>query len=215
MSCHRTPPVLAVNGGARTLAAWRPSIDRVTAELRRAPPDSGNPARVCWSSIMSESKISTLFVCEAGGFRAATMDETIQAARGALAQKFRRGRSLSSPRLMREYLQFALSEREHEVFVVVLLDKRHRLLACLEMFRGTIDGASVHPREVVKEALKHNAAAVAFAHNHPSGVAEPSQADELITTRLKEALALVDIRVLDHIVIGGETFVSMAERGAI
>jgi DNA repair protein RadC len=163
----------------------------------------------------SKSKSSALFVCEAGSFRTATMDETIQAARSALALKFRRGRSLASPRLMREYLQFQLSEREHEVFCVVLMDKRHRLLACLEMFRGTIDGASVHPREVIKEALKYNAAAVAFAHNHPSGIAEPSRADELITTRLKEALALVDIRVLDHIVIGGEGLVSMAERGAL
>lgn len=96
---------------------------------------------------------STLFICEAGSLRAATLDETIQAALNALAQKFRRGRSLKSPRLMREYLQFALSEKEHEIFWVVLLGKRHRLIACLEMFRGTIDGASVHPREVIKEAL--------------------------------------------------------------
>ena len=96
---------------------------------------------------MSESKSSVVFVAEHGTYRAATLDESIQAARHALAQKFRRGRSLSSPRLMRDYLQFELSEREHEVFCLVLLDKRHRLLTCLEMFRGTIDGASVHPRE--------------------------------------------------------------------
>jgi DNA repair protein RadC len=96
-----------------------------------------------------------------------------------------------------------------------LLDKRHRLIEYVELFRGTIDGASVHPREVVKLALAKNAAAILLAHPHPSGVAEPSQADELITQRLKDALSLVDIRVLDHLVVGGGDVISMAERGLI
>ena len=104
---------------------------------------------------------------------------------------------------------------EHEVFCCLYLDKRHRLIQFQELFRGTIDGASVHPREIVKLALQRNSAAVIIAHNHPSGVAEPSQADEMITQRVKEALALVDIRLLDHIIIGDGTSVSLAERGVL
>ncbi len=95
------------------------------------------------------------------------------------------------------------------------MDKRNRLIDCQELFRGTIDGASVHPREIVKEALQRNSAACILVHNHPSGVAEPSQADELITQRVKEALALVDIRVLDHLIVAGAEVISMAERGAM
>ena len=101
------------------------------------------------------------------------------------------------------------------MFCCLYLDNRHRLIAFDELFRGTIDGASVHPREVVKQALARNAAAVILAHNHPSGVAEPSQADELITQRLKEALALVDIRLLDHVIVGDGNCLSFAERGLI
>ena len=101
------------------------------------------------------------------------------------------------------------------MFCCLYLDKRHRLIQFQELFRGTIDGASVHPREIVKQALQRNAAAVIIAHNHPSGVAEPSQADELITQRVKEALGLVDIRLLDHIIVGDGASVSLAERGLI
>jgi DNA repair protein RadC len=104
---------------------------------------------------------------------------------------------------------------EHEVFCCLYLDNRNRVIACEELFRGTIDGASVHPRAVVKRALIHNAAAIILAHNHPSGVAEPSQADELITRRLKQALALVDIRVLDHLIVADAVVESMAERGLL
>jgi len=125
-----------------------------------------------------------------------------------------RGGALCSSQQSREYLQLKLSRLEHEVFACLFLDSRNRVIEYVEMFRGTIDGASVYPREVVKEALKHNAAAVIFAHNHPSGAAEPSHADEQITKRLKDALALVDICVLDHFVIGDEV-VSFAERGLI
>ena len=108
-----------------------------------------------------------------------------------------------------------LRDLPHEVFCCVYLDNRHRVIAFEELFRGTIDGASVHPREVVKHALSKNAAAVILVHNHPSGICEPSQADELITRRLKDALGLVDIRVLDHLIIGDERCESLAERGLV
>lgn len=121
---------------------------------------------------------------------------------------------IQSPADARRLAALRLAGYEHEVFAVFFLDNRHRLIAFEEMFRGTIDSASVHPREVVKEALARNAAAVILAHNHPSGVAEPSSADERITRRLREALALVDIRLLDHLVVGEEV-VSMAERGLV
>jgi len=123
------------------------------------------------------------------------------------------GVSFTSPIETRRYLTLKLAEREREVFVVLYLDNRHRLIKYDELFFGTIDGASVHPREVVKAALKHNAAAAILAHNHPSGVPEPSQADKQITRHLKDALNLVDIRVLDHIVVGGNDTVSFAELG--
>ncbi len=123
--------------------------------------------------------------------------------------------TFSDPTTVRDFIKLALAQQEREVFAVIFLDNRHRLIHYEEMFLGTIDGASVHPREVVKAALKYNAAAVIFAHNHPSGVAEPSKSDEAITKRLKDALALVDVRVLDHFVIGSEEPVSFAERGLL
>ena len=126
-----------------------------------------------------------------------------------------RGDALTSPQAVRDYLRLKIADREHEVFVVLFLDSQNRLIATEEMFRGTLAQTSVYPREVVKVALKHNAAAVIFAHNHPSGVAEPSRADELLTTALKQALALVDIRTLDHFVVGGTSIISFAERGLI
>ena len=149
------------------------------------------------------------------GFREATFDEVISGARHALAIRVRKGTVMTSPKAARDYLTMRLGAREHEVFTILFLDSRHRLIDCLELFRGTIDGASVHPREVVKEALKRNAAAVILSHNHPSGVAEPSQADEIITTRLRDALALVEIRVLDHLIVAGDVVTSLAERGVL
>jgi DNA repair protein RadC len=125
------------------------------------------------------------------------------------------GVSLNAPSATREYLKTMLAPQERELFIVLTLDNRHRLIASDILFAGTIDGASVHPREVVKCALRHNAAAVIFAHNHPSGVAEASQADELITRRLRDALALVDIRTLDHLVVGAGQTLSFAERGLL
>jgi DNA repair protein RadC len=132
-----------------------------------------------------------------------------------MLEDMRRQPVLQNPNAVRDYLSLHYAGQEREIFGVLFLDNRHRLITLEEMFHGTIDGASVHPREVVKRALKLNAAAVILAHNHPSGVAEPSQADELITVRVRDALALVDIRVLDHFVVGGATVVSLAERGLI
>lgn len=132
-----------------------------------------------------------------------------------LAVKFRAGRVLSSPDETRAYLRLKLAGYRNEVFGCLFLDNRHRVIALRELFQGTIDGASVHPRVVVQQALEVNAAAMVFFHNHPSGIAEPSRADEMLTRRLSDALALVDVRVLDHFVVSGSESVSFAERGLI
>ncbi|MDT8429351.1 MAG: DNA repair protein RadC [Pseudomonadales bacterium] len=123
--------------------------------------------------------------------------------------------ALTSSELTRDYLRFRLGNYQHEVFACLYLDNQHRVLAMEELFRGTIDGAAVYPREVVKRCLYNNAAAVIFAHNHPSGVAEPSQADIAITNRLRRALETIDVRVLDHMVVGRKDVVSFAERGML
>jgi DNA repair protein RadC len=149
-----------------------------------------------------------------GAYRPASADEIIHAAQTAINRRFRRGMALTSPLASREFLKLRLATIEHEVFAVLWLDNRHRVISFDVMFRGTIDGASVHPREVVKAALGHNAAACVLAHNHPSGVGEPSHADRAITTRLRDALALVDVRVLDHIIVA-EDCTSFAERGLL
>jgi DNA repair protein RadC len=164
---------------------------------------------------MNASILYTTDVNTATGFRRATLEEIMTSARQALSNRVRKGTALTSPQLTRDYLTAKLATLEHEVFAVILLDNRHRLIEYVELFRGTIDGASVHPREVVKLALAKNAAALVLAHPHPSGVAEPSHADELITRRLREALALVDIRVLDHIIVAGGATVSFAELGLL
>jgi DNA repair protein RadC len=150
-----------------------------------------------------------------GPARFAELQAVVEIGRRQLSETLHAGPCLASPRTTRDFLATRLRDLEHEVFCVLYLDKRHRLIQFEELFRGTIDGASVHPREVVKLALQKNSAAVIIAHNHPSGVAEPSQADELITQRVKAALALVDIRLLDHIIIGDGVTVSFAERGLI
>ena len=129
-----------------------------------------------------------------------------------LANRHRAGVLLSSPDETRSYLRLRLAERKNEVFGCVFLDNRHRVIEVTELFQGTIDGASVHPRVVVQHALACNAAATLLFHNHPSGVAEPSHADEAITRRLKEALSLIDVRVLDHLIVGDGSCCSLAER---
>jgi DNA repair protein RadC len=150
-----------------------------------------------------------------GPARYAELQAAAEIARRQLSQTMQAGPSLSSPRATRDFLSARLRDLEHEVFCCLYLDRRHRLIQFEELFRGTIDGASVHPREIVKNALQRNSAAIIIAHNHPSGIAEPSQADELITQRVKEALALVDIRLLDHIIVGDGICVSLAERGLL
>ena len=150
-----------------------------------------------------------------GGLRPATGEEIIGAANAALARRVKRGTSIDSPHTAREFLKMKLSALEHEVFAVIFLDTRHRMIEYRELFRGTIDGATVYPREVVKRALQHNASAVILGHNHPSGVAEPSEADRHITLKLAKALALVEIRLLDHVVVSRGGHVSLAERGLI
>lgn len=132
-----------------------------------------------------------------------------------LSIKHRAGKTLSSPAATRDFLRLRLAEYRNEVFGCLFLDNRHRIIAVRELFQGTIDGASVHPRVVVQHAMEVNAAAMVFFHNHPSGVAEPSRADEMLTRRLKEALALVDVRVLDHFVVSADESVSFAERGLL
>lgn len=129
------------------------------------------------------------------------------------SQRLRRGRSLTSPKAVFNHLQTLLGDYEHEVFALLLLDSKHRILTFQELFRGTLDAAGVYPREVVKICLEFNAAAVIIVHNHPSGDPEPSQADRTLTRKLQDALNLIDIRTLDHVVVGSEGCVSMAERG--
>ena len=156
------------------------------------------------------------FVCEgSGGYTQVSDEEVIREALRILSERLPRYPALANPRITRDYLRLRFSGLEHEVFCCIFLDNRHRPIACEELFRGTIDGATVHSREVVKRALTHNAAAIILAHNHPSGIAEPSRADELITRRLKDALALVDIRVLDHLVVTDSVVESFAERGLL
>ena len=150
-----------------------------------------------------------------GAARFAELQAAIELSRRQLAESLRAGPALAGPGATREFLVARLRDLEHEVFCCLYLDNRHRLIEFEQLFRGTIDGASVYPREVVKQALQWNSAAVIIAHNHPSGVAEPSLADERITLRVRDALSLVDIRLLDHIIVGDGTSVSLAERGVI
>ncbi|MCC5812703.1 MAG: DNA repair protein RadC [Ectothiorhodospiraceae bacterium] len=150
-----------------------------------------------------------------GTAKYAQLQAVLEMSRRHMQHALERGDALTSPALTRQFLASRLRHLPHEVFACLFLDNRHRVLKFEELFRGTIDAASVYPREVVKQALACNAAAVILAHNHPSGVAEPSQADQHITRRLQEALNLVDIRLLDHLVVGDGEAVSFAERGML
>ena len=150
-----------------------------------------------------------------GDAKTAQLLATMELARRALAEELSRGNALSSPRAVRDYLRLRLSGLEHEVFLAMFLDAQHRVIASEELFRGTLTQTSVYPREVVKRTLHHNAAAIIFAHNHPSGVAEPSRADELLTQSLRQSLALIDVHVLDHFIVTAGTVASFAERGLL
>ena len=150
-----------------------------------------------------------------GQAKFAQLQAVLEMTRRHLQEQLQREDSLENPQATRHFLASRLRHLPHEVFACLFLDNRHRVIVFEELFRGTIDGASVQPREVVRRALQHNAAAVILSHNHPSGVAEPSRADIQLTRRLTEALALIDVRVLDHIVVGDGEGVSFAERGLI
>jgi DNA repair protein RadC len=139
----------------------------------------------------------------------------VAAAKAHLRRRVRRGVALTSPSLVRDFLAVTLGDRDCEYFCVLCLDTRHRFPRFVELFRGTIDGASVHPREVVKLAIESQSAAVLLMHNHPSQVAEPSHADEIITKRLVSSLSLIDVRVLDHLIVAGDDVVSFAESGLL
>ncbi len=150
-----------------------------------------------------------------GTAKYAQLHAALELTRRQLRERLGHSQAITNPADTENYLTARLRDYPYEVFACLFLDTRHRVITYEELFRGTIDGASVHPREVVRRALQHNAAAVIFAHNHPSGVAEPSQADQRLTRRLSEALALIDVRVLDHLVIGDHAAVSFAQRGMI
>ena len=150
-----------------------------------------------------------------GPAKSAQLQAVLELARRSLREDIRRDPALSSPDKVRDYLRMTLAHREHEVFMALFLDAQNRLLTADELFRGTLTQTSVYPREVVKRALGVNAASVIFAHNHPSGVAEPSRSDELLTASLRQALGLVDVRVLDHLIVAGSSTVSFAERGLL
>ena len=160
-------------------------------------------------------KAAMMSGCGFTGPKAARFVAAMELARRAAWEELAARPALTSPRDSAAFLKARMADRPYEVFGALFLDNRHRVLAFEEMFRGTLDGASVHPREVVRAALEHNAAACIFAHNHPSGVAEPSAADRNITRQLRDALQLIGVRVLDHLVIGAGEPTSMAARGLI
>lgn len=169
-------------------------------------------------SVTSMSSASIADLCRVKGMgtaKAVQLKATFELARRALGEQLKERDALSSPQAVRDWLKLRLSGLAHEVFMVLLLDAQNRLLQAVELFRGTLTQTSVYPREVVKLALAHNAAAVILAHNHPSGVAEPSRADDLLTQSLKQSLALIDVRVLDHVIVGSGATCSFAERGIL
>ncbi|VTU31693.1 DNA repair protein RadC [Variovorax sp. SRS16] len=165
------------------------------------------------ASFESSACVSLLVRDVAGEYRPAEANEVLQAAQRLLAGRVRGSDILTSPAAVRDFLRLRHGPLEHEVFAVVHLDSQHRVLDYVEMFRGTVTQTSVYPREVVKETLARNSAALLLVHGHPAGVAEPSRADEALTRTLKTALAMVDVLVLDHLIVGGEVIYSMAEHG--
>ena len=170
------------------------------------------PSSLSFTSSLDPS----LLVCDvAGSYRPAAPAEVLQAALRMLAGQLRGTEMLSSPQAVRDFLRIKLGTLEHEVFAVIHLDAQHRVIEYVEMFRGTMSQTSVYPREIVKETLARNSAALILVHNHPSGVAEPSRADEMLTQTLKSALLLVDVRVIDHLIVAGPTILSFAEKGLL
>lgn len=178
---------------ARDLLARSGSLSAIVAS---------SPEELCKFPGLGQAKVAQLLAA-------------VELSRRALGESMAERNALTSPQTVKDFLRLTLSNREHEVFIAVMLDAQHRVICSEELFRGTLTQTSVYPREVVKCALGRNAAAVIFAHNHPSGVAEPSHADEVLTRSLRSALALVDVRVLDHFIVAGAATLSFAERGLI
>lgn len=190
----------------RTGVSGKSAVDLARGLLARC----GSLATLCAASERD--------LCELPGMgraKVAQLQAVLELARRALREKISSGAALSSPAAVRDYLRLKLQALPHEVFVALFLDAQNRVIEIEELFRGTLTQTSVYPREVVKRALARNAGAVIFAHNHPSGVAEPSHADETLTQALKQALALIDVRVLDHFIVAGAGVVSFAERGLL
>jgi len=188
----------------RTGCAGRSAVDLARELLERF----GSLAEM-----LSASKKSFCDVRGLGEAKYVQLQAVMELARRHLGEQLRRKQVFSNPSLVGEFLLSHLRDCEQEVFAALFLDSQHRLISWEKLFFGTVDSASIYPREVVKRALYHNASALVLAHNHPSGVAEPSESDRLITQRLKEALTLVDVRVLDHVIVGAGYTVSMAEYG--
>jgi DNA repair protein RadC len=190
----------------RTGVAGRTAVDVARDLLSRFDGLRGlflaGPEQVCATPGLGEAKYAQLAAA-------------LEMGRRFLAEKLARGAALESTDDTRRFLQAQLRDRPYEVFCCLFLDNRHRVLTFEELFRGTLNGTAVYPREIVKRALALNAAAVILVHNHPSGVAEPSRADELLTARVREALSLVEVRLLDHLVVGDGEIVSFAERGLL
>ena len=162
---------------------------------------------------MTASHIDLFTIDDNGQFQLASAGQVIEAALAILDEKVMRNGLISAPADASAFFSLRLGSLEHEVFAAIFLDAQNRVIEYIELFRGTLTQTSVYPREVVQRALHHHCASVVFAHNHPSGVAEPSRADEMLTQTLKAALALVDVRVLDHLVVGAAGCISMAQRG--
>ncbi len=166
--------------------------------------------------LFAASQVDFLAIPGMGPAKYAQLQAVLEMSRRALGEQLKQGVTFASPGGVRDYLRLHLAGLQHEVFMALWLDAQNRLIAAEELFRGTLTQTSVYPREVVKRALRHNAAAVVLAHNHPSGVAEPSRADELLTNELKQVLALVEVRVLDHFIVAAQTPpLSFAERGLL
>jgi DNA repair protein RadC len=210
-------PRLAENAGgvperADVRATWHVALQGGLSQFREGAAGLDNGGK----NMQSLSEIG--FAQDERGYyttRHVSDDDVLLLASSIFARRFARGSYITDAKAAAEFLRHRLALLEHEVFAVLWLDQRHRMIAFDELFVGTINGTAVYPREVVKAGLRHNAAAAIICHNHPSGIAEPSRADETLTARLKTALDLVDIRLLDHLIVAGEEVVSFAERGLL
>lgn len=202
---------LAVKAERYALTARGGGLRALTAALRRGGRPAGNPAHDHWTTIMT-----TLYVRDGSVFREADAHDVIERAQVLISRRFRAGAPvLSRPEQINRFLTLHLGNLEYEVFCCFYLDSRRCLIAFEELFRGTVDQAHVHTRDVLRQALEHNATAVILAHNHPSGDLEPSVADEFTTRRLKDVLGLMDVHVLDHLIVSPAGCYSMAEHGLV